>query len=209
MVPASGFAAAALVTLALAACADRDDTPATVDAAAERLGVVAPVATPPLTQAALDRHLAAVALDDDGRPRLVRATAPLPPRPGAPRDVAAIEFVASATPIWGVRTPADLGVDAVHRLRGGASLVALRQEVDGDPAREQLADAVHAMVDRANARVRTVLRPVIEVTLEEVGLPRDEPLPGAGLPRITLESSFGRATHGRGPSRGSTTSSRL
>jgi len=124
---------AALVTLALAACADRDDTPATVDAAAERLGVVAPVATPPLTQAALDRHLAAVALDDDGRPRLVRATAPLPPRPGAPRDVAAIEFVASATPIWGVRTPADLGVDAVHRLRGGASLVALRQEVDGVP----------------------------------------------------------------------------
>ncbi len=120
-----------LLTLALVACADHDD-PAAIDAATEARPAPAPSATAPLTQAAQDRHLAAVALDDAGRPRLVRATAPLHPRSGA-RDVAARAFVEDATPIWGVAHPADLGVDGVHRLRGGATLVALRQEVGGVP----------------------------------------------------------------------------
>jgi len=124
-------ARAALLTLALVACADHDD-PAAIDAATEARTAPAPTATAPLTQAAQDRHLAALALDDAGRPRLVRATAPLPPHSSA-RDVAARAFVEDATPIWGVAHPADLGVDGVHRLRGGATLVALRQEVGGVP----------------------------------------------------------------------------
>jgi hypothetical protein len=43
-------------------------------------------------------------------------------------------------------------------------------------ARDQLADALHAMVDRADAQVRAALRPRLEAALDEVGLaPRSLP----------------------------------
>jgi len=89
------------------------------------------------------------------------------------------------------RLPATREIRVARRVRAAARQIP-RCEVDGDPAREQLADAVHAMVDRANARVRTVLRPVIEATLEEVGLvPRH--LPGRVAQKKLVDELLDRA----------------
>ncbi|MBK9034655.1 MAG: M36 family metallopeptidase [Myxococcales bacterium] len=121
-----------MVALLMVACSTSGDPPA-VDAtvAASAPSVATPTA--PLAQAALARNLVAQSLDDDGRPRFLRATRRWIARPGARPEIAARGFVDELAPIWGPRPPADLAVDAVHALRGGATIVALRQEVDGVP----------------------------------------------------------------------------
>jgi large repetitive protein len=90
-----------------------------------------------LVQPAAD--LAAVALgvaidarDDRGAPRLVRAVLPRPAPAGMTPDAAARAHVAALAPLWiQHQQPSALATRGVQRLRGGASIVRLQQQVDG------------------------------------------------------------------------------
>ncbi|MBZ0233721.1 MAG: hypothetical protein K8M05_15445, partial [Deltaproteobacteria bacterium] len=75
-----------------------------------------------------------------------------------------------------VRTlPATREIRVARRVRSAAGQLP-GLELDSDDARTRVTDAVHAIVDRANARVRDVLRPEIETALAEVKLvPRHLP----------------------------------
>jgi hypothetical protein len=75
-----------------------------------------------------------------------------------------------------VRTlPATREVRVARQIRAAARQVA-HVEAPSEAAHDRVADVIHAAVEHANHRVRVVLRPVIEETLEEVGLvPRHLP----------------------------------
>ncbi|MBK9033706.1 MAG: hypothetical protein IPL61_20980 [Myxococcales bacterium] len=89
------------------------------------------------------------------------------------------------------RLPATREVRVARRVRAAARQL-VRCELDTDDARDAVADLVHALVERANAQVRTVLRPVIERTLAEVGLvPRH--LPGQVAQKKLVDELLDRA----------------
>lgn len=73
------------------------------------------------------------------------------------------------------KLPATREIRVARRVRAAArELPGL--ELHGDDARARVTDAIHAIVDQANARVRAVLRPEIETALAEVALvPRHLP----------------------------------
>ncbi|HUQ03392.1 MAG TPA: hypothetical protein VM261_12905 [Kofleriaceae bacterium] len=73
------------------------------------------------------------------------------------------------------KLPATREIRVARRVRAAArELPGL--ELDADDTRTRITEAVHAIVDRANARVRAVLRPEIETALAEVKLvPRHLP----------------------------------
>ncbi|MEZ4404246.1 MAG: M36 family metallopeptidase [Kofleriaceae bacterium] len=122
---------AALVAMVVASgCADRDATVPAVDATTGA-GATARQ-TLPGPPAPIDQRVVAVARDDAGRPRLLRAVAPVHARAATPA-AGALELAEALASVWGVVAPADLAVDSVHTLRNGATLVALRQEVGGVP----------------------------------------------------------------------------
>jgi len=71
--------------------------------------------------------------------------------------------------------PATREVRVAKHLRGAAGKIA-RCDLGSAEERDRLAEAVHAMVARANQNVRAVLRPRIEAALDEVALrPRHVP----------------------------------
>jgi hypothetical protein len=73
------------------------------------------------------------------------------------------------------KLPATREIRVARRVRAAARELP-GVELDGDDARARITDAVHAIVERANARVRAVLRPEIETALAEVKLvPRHLP----------------------------------
>lgn len=75
-----------------------------------------------------------------------------------------------------VRTlPATREIRVARRVRAAAHQLPALQ-LDGDDVRDRVTGVVHAIVERANERVRTVLRPAIENTLADVKLvPRHLP----------------------------------
>src|ERR1043165_5843570 len=86
------------------------------DLAAVRLGVV------------IDARAAS------GAPRLIRAIVPRPGAAGMTADEAARDHLAALTPLWlPTQRPADLATRGVQRLRNGASLVRLRQQIERGP----------------------------------------------------------------------------
>src|SRR5688572_30821561 len=99
--------ACTFIVVALAACSGGRDSTSSVDAAAAVADDRQAAPAAPLAQAALERDLTALSLDDGGRPRFLRAVRPLAAPPGATPEVAARAFVDQLTPVWGVRTPAD------------------------------------------------------------------------------------------------------
>src|SRR5688572_12859525 len=106
--------------------------------AGSRPRIVTPSATPvrtgQLQRLAVERGMTPVSLDADGVPRLMRASRPLPPKIAtATPELAARAFVAELAPVWGlgVTRAADLETQYVNPMRNGASIVALRQRIDG------------------------------------------------------------------------------
>lgn len=89
------------------------------------------------------------------------------------------------------KLPATREIRVARQVRSAARK--LPGCVLGSPAdHERLADAVHAMVERANHNVRTVLRPTIEAALDEVGLhPRH--LPGRVAQKKLVDELLDRA----------------
>ncbi len=89
------------------------------------------------------------------------------------------------------KLPATREIRVARRIRAAArKLPAIT--LDSTDEREQLADAVHAMVERANQNVRDVLRPTIEATLDEVGL-RPRHLPGRVAQKKVIDELLDRA----------------
>jgi hypothetical protein len=119
------------LVIGVAACGGDSGSVAVDAAGLEADEPAAPNPAPPLAQAAFERGVVATSLDDDGRPRLLRAARPLPAAANADAATAARDFVRELTPVWGTRTPAELGAATVHTLENGASIVTMPQQVGG------------------------------------------------------------------------------
>ena len=117
---------AASAAIALAACTGGDPPSSSVDAATTT-ALAAPAA-----RAVTAADVVALSTDGRGRPRFLRAVQPVI-APGATPGHAALAVIDALAPVWGVATPADVAIDTVRTLRGGATLVTLRQEVGGVP----------------------------------------------------------------------------
>jgi hypothetical protein len=97
-----------------------------------------PALEPGTTRVQPPGDLAAVALsvtidarDDAGAPRLIRAVVPRPAVAGMTPEDAARDHVAALAPLWVEhRRAPDLTARGVQRLRNGASIVRLQQQVD-------------------------------------------------------------------------------
>jgi len=83
-------------------------------------------------QLAVSLGVAVDARDDRGAPRLVRTIAPRPARrAGMTADEAARDHLAALTPLWlSNQRPAELTTSNQQRLRNGAQIVLLRQQID-------------------------------------------------------------------------------
>lgn len=89
------------------------------------------------------------------------------------------------------KLPATREIRVARRIRAAArKLPAI--ELPDDATREEVAATVHGLVERANGRVRTVLRPVIEAALDEVGL-RPRHLPGRVAQKKLVDELLDRA----------------
>jgi hypothetical protein len=87
---------------------------------------------PSVDAAAVAMGVAIDARDDAGVPRLVRAVVPRPALAGMATEAAARDHVAALAPLWiQHRQPAALVSVGAQRLRGGGSLVRLKQQIDG------------------------------------------------------------------------------
>jgi len=127
------------IVVALGAC-DSGGARLAVDGGNVGSGAVRSPATPsqpPLAGAALDHGVVALSLDDQGVPRLLRAarTLPAPAAAGTDAVAAARAHVAALAPVWGIagQPPAQLEPAAVLPLAGGATIVTLRQRINGLP----------------------------------------------------------------------------
>ncbi|HVV83155.1 MAG TPA: hypothetical protein VHE35_08745, partial [Kofleriaceae bacterium] len=89
------------------------------------------------------------------------------------------------------RLPATREIRVARKIRSAAKKLPACDLADADD-RERLADAVHAMVERANQNVRDVLRPTIEAALDEVGL-RPRHLPGRVAQKKLVDELLDRA----------------
>lgn len=89
------------------------------------------------------------------------------------------------------RLPATREVRVARRVRSASRQLA-RVELDAAADPDQVAALVHGLVERANNQVRTVLRPVIEDVLTEVGLTPNH-LPGRVAQKKVVDELLDRA----------------
>ncbi len=89
------------------------------------------------------------------------------------------------------KLPATREIRVARRIRAAARKLT-RCELDDADDRVALDEIVTGMVDLANARIRTVLRPVIEAALDEVGL-RPRHLPGRVAQKKLVDELLDRA----------------
>src|SRR5690348_10639075 len=94
-------------------------------------GPAATYAQPARDLRAVARSVVIDARDEQGVPRLIRAVAPRPAPAGATPEGAARAHVAALAPLWidGGRA-ADLATRGVQKLRNGAAIVRLQQQVE-------------------------------------------------------------------------------
>jgi hypothetical protein len=135
------------------------------------------VAEPTTDMTAVALGVAIDASDEHGAPRLIRAVVPRSSALGMTPEQAAREHLSVLAPLWiSHRRAADLTSHSVQRLRNGASIVRLQQQVDS--------------VDIHQGELRVMLRP--DGALAAVaGTLR----PSAGSPRFqsTAAAAVGRA----------------
>jgi len=92
---------------------------------------------PPGPRAGADRTAVSLgvtidARDDAGAPRLIRAIVPRAGAPGTTAEQAARDHLAALAPLWvSQQRAADLTTHSVQRLRNGASVVRLQQQIGG------------------------------------------------------------------------------
>jgi len=123
----------ALPALAIAAACSSSNTPA--PATADPSPPVAPPLPPPRVgddRTAVSLGVTIDARDDAGAPRLVRAIIPRAGGKGMTADQAARDHLAALAPLWlSHQRAADLTTHSVQRLRNGASVVRLQQQIGG------------------------------------------------------------------------------
>ena len=114
----------------------------------------------PASSAAVSLGMTVMASDASGTPRLVRALAPrAAPVAGLPPEVTARDHLAALAPLWVQgAAPVALADAGTQRLRNGATVVKLAQQIDGVPVDGgELRVLLHA--DGALAAVSGTLQP--------------------------------------------------
>ncbi|HSR99934.1 MAG TPA: M36 family metallopeptidase [Kofleriaceae bacterium] len=147
---------------------------------------------PPPSQPQADSDLAAVRLGvaidaraPNGAPRLIRAIVPRPGATGMTADEAARDHLTALTPLWlPTQRPADLSTRGVQRLRNGASLVRLEQQIDRVPIHQS---ELHVLVHPDGA-----LAAVSGTMLASTGRPAFQLSASAALDRA-LDEVYGAA----------------
>src|SRR5215468_5254305 len=86
----------------------------------------------PDDQNAASLGMTVLSRDASGAPRLLRSIVPRAPAAGMTVQAAARDHIAALAPLWvGRATPMALTEVGTERLRNGATVTRLRQEVDG------------------------------------------------------------------------------
>src|SRR5262245_23328240 len=84
--------------------------------------------------AAVSLGVTIMSTDDSGAPRLVRTVTNRPARSGVSAEQAAREHLSSLKSLYMTkRAPSDLATVGTQKLRNGATMVRLQQQVDGIP----------------------------------------------------------------------------